>query len=539
MKPWLVVFLGILWGCDTKQGSPTGSSQTDSGVAPQDSGETGTPETGDSGPIDTDDPPVADPSWACTTSPSINPSTLSDPMLHSEGLRYRVVEVETSAFEHFFVVVLYPPAAYRNAYDVGAPVVVTSMQSIGIGIAWATEPRSYFPLEMGVVEVQPVHPQWTANGHTTSGQHDGAGPMTSIALAEAVRFATGQTKTVTGRTLRDLVNREICPGKVAVLGQSSGGITLAGAMVRQRDALDNRLIGLAFYETPSRPSFVVADSGFMSFDSAPAEDADGNGVSWDDGRNPAFGDCALEELACELDLSTLAWSMTYAPGDIAPVDFSPGALGVLYLDRNGNRRLDLDPNGTPDLNRNGWIDEDEDYFFLPYQAQKAPEPELQMYSPSVIRGAVTSGVLSTSAWPEQVAPPEANATFWSERDVTSLMTAVTEPLPTVVGFRERDHAVPQGDHPHVQVLHAALGQAGMTPRYNMPLEVAQCLIDSTTYEDWAGGTAFDMVDESADLLPLAIPDTVPPRVARAAATLSLFWETWGPFDACPYGISSR
>lgn len=488
---------------------------------------------------DTGDGPTSDPSWACTTSPAINPAALPEPAQHSEGLRYRVVEVETDTFEHFFVIVLYPPSAYRSAYDAGAPVVVTSMQSIGIGTAWALEPRSYFPMEMGVVEVQPLHAGWTAGGQMTSGVHDGAGPTTADALTEAVRFATGDTVTTTGHTLRDLVNREICPGKVVVLGQSSGGITLANALSRRWDVLGERILGVAFFETPSMPGFVVADSGFMAFDSAPLEDADGNGVSWDDGRNPAFGDCALDSLSCALDLSALAWSLTTVPSHVAPVDMSPGPPGLLYLDRNGNRLFDVDPNGHPDLNKNGWIDADEDYFFLPYQATDESGKKGQMYSPQVLQGAVAAGVLSTSAWPEQVARLDENSAFWAQRDVVSMVAGLPAGFPAVVAFRERDHAIPIGAHPHMQVLYSALEQGGANTRFNMPLAVAHCLVDGEFTADWGGGTPFGLVDDPADLLVRAIPDVMAPRIARAAAALSVFWDIWGPFDACPAALSSR
>ncbi len=479
--------------------------------------------------------------WGCSDGAAVNPRDLDQPMDHSEGHRYRVVEVTSDVFETYYVSILYPPGAYRNLYDAGAPVIVTSMQSIGIGQAWLTEPRSFFPLELGVVEVQPVHPGWTSVGSSTPGIHDGAGPQTADSLNEAIRFATGETTTTDGLTLRDLVNREICTGKIAVLGSSSGGITASTALSRHTEAIGSRLLGMALYETPSLPMFVVADTGFMTLDRFPSEDTDGNGTTWDEGRNPAFGGCDLTTLECEVDFTGLSWSTSFAPADVAPTDFEPGAQGVLYLDRNGNGQLDLAPDHHPDTDGDGLIGPTEDYFFLPYQDLHTMGSERHVYSPGV---ALAADVLFESGGRPGhiVSAPDAEA-FWADRDALSAITSAAASLPTdirfSVAFSEEDHAVPVRERPHVAVLHAALVGAGVSVRTNLSREAAVCLVGDDLIGEWPGGSEPGASLDIDGLLETALPDALPPRTGRALATLGIFWDAWGPFDVCPGGLSSR
>ncbi len=514
------------------------SGGLDSGPA----ADSGLPSAWDTAPaVHLTDDTAAPPDWGCTTGTSINPREIPAPVDHSEGHRYRVVEVQTDAFEAYHIVVLFPPSSYRDLYDAGAPVIVTSMQSIGIGQAWVTEPRSFFPLEFGVVEVQPVHPGWVAVGSTTPGVHDGAGPQTADSLHEAIRFATGESTTTTGLSLRDLVNREICNGRVAVLGASSGGITAATALDRHLETMRSRVLGLAFYETPSLPMFVVADTGFKALDRWPTVDTDGNGIPWDEGRNPAFEGCDLTSLECSLDLDTLAWTGLVSPAEIAPTDFAVGASGVLYLDRNDNGRLDLAPDGHPDTDGDGLIGPEEDYFLLPYQDLHTSSAERQLYSPGVALAA--DALFGPGGRPTHLASAPDAAAYWSDRDAVEAVTRAVEQgvsdLHFTVAFSEEDHAIPVAERPHIGLLHAALLQAGATVRTNLDREAALCLVGEEVIGDWAGGSAPGTPLETAELQTQALPGGLPPRTGRALATLGLFWDMWGPFDSCPGGLSSR
>ena len=479
--------------------------------------------------------------WGCTDGQAQAGNSLDEPLDHSEGHRFRVVQVQTEAFEEFYVTVLFPPADYRSLYGAGAPVVLTSMQSIGVGKTWASEPRAYFPIEFGVVEVQPVHPGWVSAGFATPGLHDGAGPQTAQSLMVAADFALGRTTTSDGSSLRDLVNREVCVGQIAILGASSGGITAATAMRDHAEDLAGHLVGINFYETPSLPMFVVGDTGFKSLDRDMTEDTDNNGTTWDEGRNPAFEGCSLSELRCTMDLSDLAWTNTVAPSAVAPNDFGEGASGVLYLDRNQNGRLDLGPGNHPDADGDGLIGPDEDYFLLPYQDLRTSTAEHQMHSPQV--AAAAAEVFERDGPPTHVASASEATEFWAARNALNAASAAVETLgPTTrfaLTFAQEDHSVPVAERPHVAVLYTALHQAGASVRTNMDIAAGRCLLGAEAVEDWSGGGAVGADWERDHLIETAIPSEVPVTTARAAATLGLFWDTWGHFQMCPELLSSQ
>jgi hypothetical protein len=461
-------------------------------------------------------------------------------MQHSEGHRYRVVALQTDVFETFYAIVFYPPASYRSLYDAGAPVVVSSMQSIGIVKSWASEPRAYIPVNFGVVEVQPVHPGWVAAGYATPGNHDAAGPQTADSLAVALDFALGRITTVDGLHLRDLVNRDVCTGALAVLGASSGGITAARTLSEYKAQLQGRLVGMSFYETPSLPLFVVGDTGFKALDRAPTEDTDGNGVTWDEGRSPGFLGCSLDTLECEQDLSTLAWSDELSPASVAPAGFVLGAPGVLYLDRNESGRLELDADGHPDVDGDGLIGPDEDYYLLPYQEIGEGGVERQLHSPAVAQAAVA--VFGSDGRPTHLASAAEARAFWTDRNAVKAAGSGAAGLsPEVrfsVVFTEEDHSVPVAERPHVAVLYAALGQAGASVRTNLERDAAVCLVGESALEGWPGGGITGADWELDGLLETAMPSTLPLAMVPAIATLGLFWDAWGPFDLCP-GLSSR
>ena len=527
----------LLWACSSSGPLKTAGLDTSA----SDAADIETPAWDTSTEIHSNDDAEAPREWGCSNGPNYNQADLAEPSVHAEGHHYRIVQIDTPTFDPFFVVVLSPPPAYRSLYSAGAPVIVTSMQSMGIGHAWATQPRSFFPLELGVVEVQPIHPGWTAEGNLTPGIHDSAGPQTSASLYEALRFAIGETETVDGLTLRDLVDREICTGKVAILAASSGGVTAATALDKYGEGIKDRLLGASFYETPSRPAFVLADTGFKSLDRWPTEDTDGNGVIWDEGRNPAFHGCDIETLLCHMDLTDLKWSSRATLEQVAPTEFEEGKPGLLYLDRNSNGQLDLSPDAHVDIDGNGLIGNNEDYFLLPHQDTQSTEYEIHRYSPLVSRAA--EEVFKTTGWPTHLAQVAEAEEYWADRDATSAAVRAASHLRPdfkfVLAFSDEDHAVPVAERPHVAILYSALQQAGASVRTNSEWDSAACLIGEDALGDWEGGSDPGVVLDIPALTATAMPLSFPARTGRALATLGIFWDTWGPFDVCPHGVSSQ
>ena len=164
-----------------------------------------------------------------------------------------------------------------------------------------------------------------------------------------------------------------------------------------------------------------------------------------------------------------------------------------------------------------------------------------MHSPQV--AAAAAEVFERDGPPAHVASVAEATAFWAARNALNAASSAAESLGPRVHFSlifaQEDHSVPVAERPHVAVLYTALHQAGASVRTNMDKATGRCLLGAEAIEGWPGGGAVSADWELDHLIETAIPSAIPVTTARAAATLGLFWDTWGHFQMCPELLSSQ
>lgn len=450
-----------------------------------------------------------------------------------DGLDMRVVQVATDAFDALYVTIFFPEDG-SAAWTAGAPVVVAVPPSFDVSATWDTSPRFYFRPELGVVEVQPVLPGWSALGHATSGEPDGGGTRSALAVRETIRFAAGEITTVEGWSLGQLVAQPTC-GPPVLMGTSSGSVTAVRA-VADHPALAEQLAGLAVFEPASLPQFLLVDTGMSWLDPDLQSDGDGDGVPWDDGRNLSMVPESCSAAGCEMDLSTLAWTTERSLEEIFGDLVASANPGVLYLDRDGSGSLDLAPIDakvplTPDVDESGTVDADEDF---PLSAWVDPAGGPVIYSPQVTRAA--SAVFGDE-WPEGLADLETAEAFWKPLSAVEAMTEAAPSLPSsfrfAVGYTGVPHAQAWPDRPNVRLMYDAARDGGVEARLNTAIDEATCIVGADLISGWGGGPEPGAPVAAAQVPDFAIPEAVPTDLARAMVALEPLWEAFGPFDRCP------
>ncbi len=454
------------------------------------------------------------------------------PYLPDPAYSQRVVELPSQTLEQLHAVIYFPADPEERAYDDGAPVAVVSRSAVrSVGTASAVLAGSW-----GIIEVQPIYPGWSAGDVVGAGSFDQSGPVTAAALADTIRFAAGLGETVDGTTLRQLTGGPVCDG-VVVAAASAGLIPAAQALAGIDDGLEEAVIGLSAAESPHLPQIVTGDLGLTVMDPDLDQDADGNGVAWDDFRNTDFEAGGCDDSGCVLSYDDVAWSDALSLSEVYGGLYEPMELpGLLYLDRNGSGQLDLHAKSGFDLDRDGGLDADEDMPLVPWYDPEASEPWV-VYSGEVISAALERGVLDPEAWPGHLLDPGETEAFWEDRSVMArlpeLVAAAPEALRVQVVFTEMDHSVAQISRPHVMGLYEGLRRGGVPVRYNPSAEALGCIVEPEMLADWGGELPWDEPVEHGELVSHGLPETVPMDGWRGGGAVGLLWELLGPFDRCP------
>lgn len=527
-------------------GACNGDSSTETGETgdtdPTDTQETGTPtetgETGETGrdtaegdylPLQCNEDYIDAP--AEVPPPSVSPS---DP-----DLVYHVVEIDTDEFEHLFVAVFFPVDSEVTAYEEGAPPLVVAVPSMEMQSGTVAGRVS---ADYGLVELQPLYPSWEMDGNTTSGAWDAGGEQSALALRETVLFAADRLTTVEGWSLGHLVERPVCNGQVVMVGNSRGAVTGTTALARWHDELSGVLVGYGTHEPPTVPQFVVGDGGWIWMDSDADTDADGNGISWDDARNRTYQEGGCEPLGsnCTLDYTNLKFTLDVTLADIRPEFFDPvdGENGMLFLDNDGDGAFTWSGN-TTDVDGDGAVNEDEDFYFAPFHEAAAPAGQnVQYYSNEVLGAAVDQNVLDEATWPTGLATASQAQSFWATRNLMGGLGDLSrawdsEEIWFGVEYTAVDHANALSSRPHIYQIYEGLRQAGYRVRYNTAEAMAECLLEPAYYEGWAGEVEAGVEIPEGDLQEWAFPAEMPNTVARVLSGVGLIWDLFGPFDRCP------
>lgn len=446
------------------------------------------------------------------------------------ALRYRVVQIPSTVVDPAWVVMYYPQDPETRTWHEGAAVVVAARASI-------TAPAAMTPQlheDAGAIEIQPLYAGWSTDGFTTGGTLDHGGDVDAALVRDALRFAAGLTVSASGHTVGQLAGRPVCNARVPLLAASSAGPLGVRTLAGLEPDLAEEVLGVAFYESPHVPQAVTGDLGSACLDPDTETDADGDGCTWDDGRNHSYTAGACAGTSCTLDYARIAWDPSLHARDLCSYFTAMERPGVLFLDNDGNGLVSLGPGGTPDLDGDGAIGPDEDFLLLPlWNTADA----LEYFSPEATAAAMER--LGAAAWPHALATPEASTAFWASRNamahVPAAVGASPPDLSVVTVFTERDHGVLQPTRPHIHALYEAFRAAGVHTRYNVDADLFTCMVPASTRGAWAGPLEAGVALAEQEIQAWAIPETVLAQTARTLAPLGILWDAWGPFDHCPHG----
>jgi hypothetical protein len=266
---------------------------------------------------------------------------------------------------------------------------------------------------LGFVEIRFAFPGGGRGQNASGGTYDYRGPNCLRALADVIRFATGQLKDTQGRTVLDLVrDMTVLTNNVGLVGSSHGGN--ASGMVMATHG--NEFPDLAFYasmESPYGEGNVNIELGGKDQNVNPA-------------YNPTTG---------ELDLSKLAWAADIPPGP--PRRWREGGndlRGALFFDLDGD----------------GKFQEQKDYAANVFVQDLGQGPKA-WYSPRLIREAERRKLFGSQR--SAHLPTLAEATeYWQWRDAAGSISQAVRNCPKVaviVYANERDHVQVAPDHPHI------------------------------------------------------------------------------------------
>lgn len=444
-----------------------------------------------------------------------------------DGVDYRVLTLPTAHFSTFSLVV-FTPADGTRAWTDGAPVIAVAPPAFAVDASVAVTPRPTFDASYGIIEVQPVYPGWTVAGGTTSGSPDDGGLETAGALFEAIRFAIGESTDLRDHDIGQLLGIPICNARVGVLGLGAGGVAVMAALAANPD-LDAHLAGIATFETPALPQLLIGDAGLVWMDPDPESDADGNGFSWDDGRNIDWTAGSCDTINCVLDYNTISWDPDLRLSDLYPDLYPDSADGVFYLDRAGSGALEFGDNGL-DIDGDGAVDSAEDFVLLPYVA----EDGTPYYSSQTLRKAAER----MASWPDGVATWTEADVFFATRNAIEegkvLVAGVDPSVPAVVGYSAVDGLIALPDRPHSVLVHDLFSEAGFPTRYNLRGAALDCLVDPAARGDWEGGPVRGTALAEGELDLYAIPEAVGDETAAAITGLAALWDGLGAFDHCPF-----
>lgn len=450
---------------------------------------------------------------------------------------YRVVRVFSEHFEEAYMLVIFHADSEQRLYDQGAPVVVGAIPALLL----QEEPVAQLVSGYGVIEVQPIFSGWSIEGVGSSGDPDAGGSNDALLLREAILFASGRKDTVEGNSLGQVVEAPVCNDKVVVLGASGGASIAMQSLAGMDKELSQAVAGFANHESPLLPQLLLGDVGAVWMDPQDLNnnlDEDGDGYTYNEGLNPVYeaGDCQGD--TCLIDYSALAFDPLTDLAEIYSSRFEDNEWpGVLYLDLDGDQRITYQ-RGALDVNQNGWLDDDEDFLFVPSWDRRLPESK-HMYSVELVEAAVSNGVLLEDDWPEHIATRTETQDFWHHRNMMHQVEQVASSAPpwfrVAIDFTEVDHGIAAPDRPHVRLFFDAFNELGVPIRYNYSEAMMDCTVDASLWKEaWTGRELpYGHGLEPSELDYHAMVEEVPNSLVKALPALGLLWDMYGDFDRCP------
>jgi len=308
----------------------------------------------------------------------------------------------------------------RPRYPEGAPVVVE--------VPTYATPVAGFSSGLGVFSLGAVHVTllWPGRsdpraGASSEGVDDFGGPTAIRALRDVIRFACGETRDVSGRTLGELSPIPVLTANVGLYAFSHPGIPATIVLSRYGEELPG-VIYFVGGENPTNDALFSVEVGHWGTDGRPIQ-------------NPYYDypeDYAPDTLA--IDTSYLDWQVDPSHPDGVPVFRVPGGQDYILGDR------------------------------VPRMGGK------RYYSVALAEALLRNGALTEGTWPADVATASEARANWPDRVAVGHYAALAVNAPdlrVMLVFGDEDHVQVALDKPHIHEAYDGFReQAGLWVRFN-------------------------------------------------------------------------
>ncbi|RLF12915.1 MAG: hypothetical protein DRJ62_01390 [Thermoprotei archaeon] len=308
---------------------------------------------------------------------------------------------------------------------------------------------------------------------SSGGVYDYRGDACYEALYAVIQFAEGKLANTAGKTISDYLPYRPLTDNIGLYGSSYGGAMAALLFAKYASGLEG-VKYVVFYESPPIDFLVTGDLGWVSDDPDPEVDADGDGLPWNDYRNPNYVVGSCTETSCTMDLSTLRFDLEVG----------------FYLDNDGDGKPTyrrVGPRLVTDVDDSGAIEEDEDFIFK-YWTVNLSGSERRVYSTLVMNAAEDLGLLSSL--PSSIMNLEETEEFWYWRALGYHYDEVASNAPWLkfmeLGFA-KEHICPSPDYPNIVVNYNAFRSRGFWIRLN----------PDKCYLDYVAGRSVEASDNDA------------------------------------------
>ena len=362
----------------------------------------------------------------------------------------------TSAGKEGIVVRLVYPKEPR--YPEGAPVVVYVCGGIKPGFLGFYDPKwdphgviwinFIFPGGVGTIRLPTGETRHVKSG----GTYDFRGFACLEALYSVLQFAQGKLANGVGKRITDYVSYKVLTDNVGMYGSSYGGVTAALVFARYSSGLEG-VKYIVFYESPATNFLATTDLGRVGDDPKPNVDSDGDGLPWNDYKNPNYVFGSTSEGSCEINFSRLSFDREVG----------------FYLDNDGDGKptyLAKGPKKITDVDGSGAIEPDEDFIFVPWLVV-LNGTKRSVYSYLVIKAAHEKGLLKDI--PSHIMNLEETYNFWYWRDMSFHYDEIVKNAPWLKVMQLgllKEHMCPAPDYPNVVVNYNAFRKRGIWVRLN-------------------------------------------------------------------------
>lgn len=276
--------------------------------------------------------------------------------------------------------------------------------------------------KLGFIHVTYLWPGKTdPSGAKSEGTYDYGGEDSLQALADVIRFASGQIPDSNGKYIDDLSEVELLTDNVGLYAFSHPGIAATNVLAKYGTQLSHvkYFVGR---ENPTEDMLSAMDIGYF------------------EGNIPVYN-----------------YLYTY------PDDYSSTGIALDYSSVRYDSILEVP---YFDINGNGNADEGIDFI---HGIQTPTMYGKYLYSAALTQALLDNGVFTEATWPENIATSEEAAELWKFRNTLgsySQLGIVAPNLKVLLVFAEKDHVQPVEDKPHIHQAYDGFTGAGLWVRLN-------------------------------------------------------------------------